>query len=242
MDRKWRRRWWKWALAGAGLIVVTFLVVSWMLFQHVPSWYRPMEVPPEQVQYVQQDLARTADALNERMVRATDSFVFEITQDQLNAWMAAREEMWPLAREWLPPRIADPFVTIDEQGIRLAVTFNSGSIQTVLSARFAVDADEESIHLQLLEVRSGSLRVPRSWLQDQLAALDLQRALGEGIGSVDNHNLNIDKIFEGISLPNEGIWRQADLPPRKYRVIGLQLKPESLAITVQPLGYDRSRR
>jgi predicted PurR-regulated permease PerM len=73
-NRKRPRIRWKRVLAGLGLAVVAFLVAAWLLFQHVPSWYRPVEVAPDQVSQVQADLMRTTDALNERMVRADQPF------------------------------------------------------------------------------------------------------------------------------------------------------------------------
>jgi hypothetical protein len=241
-DRKRRRLHWKWLLAGLGLAGITFLVVSWLLFQHVPSWYRPLEVPPDQVQHVQADLIRTTDTLNERMVRANAPFEFQISQDQVNAWLAAREEIWPLSREWLPKGLTDPFITIEPEALRVAASVQWGSVQTVISAQIAVSADEEQIHVRLVEVRGGSLPVPGDWIERQLVRF--QQAQGGRLhwpwspqaGSDDRNTIPLGDLLKGISVPNRGVWRQLDIPPRPFRVIGLKLEPGLLTVTVRPLS------
>jgi len=179
------------------------------------------------------------------MVRAYQPFEFRVTQDQLNAWIAAREEMWPLAREWLPPGIADPFVSIDEQGIRLAATVQFGSLQTVVGVRLAVTAAPDRLHLKLIEVTSGSLPVPASLVEQQLVSFyrkhGIQLEWPDRQGERKLVNLN-GLASEGIDLPNLGVWRQLDLPPREYRVIGLGFEPGVLTLTVQPLLYRYSTR
>lgn len=241
-DRKKRHawwKWWKWLVAGIALAAVTFTLVSWMLFQHVPAWYQPVQVPPERVQAVRNDLARVQDQLGERIVNANQPFEIRITQDQINAWIAAREEMWPLSREWLPPEIAEPFVVIQPEGVRLAATFDNGSIQTVLSVLLEIGADEQALHVRVADVRSGSLPVPLGWLEDLLRRAGVEQKLTASFGGQGNRKFNLKSIFEGAWLPNEGVWWE---PERPYRVIGLDLEPGSLTLTIRPLPYRHSRR
>lgn len=237
--RKWRRL--KAALLGLAVAGITFLAVSWLLFQHVPSWYQPIEVPPDQVQRVQADLMRTTDTLNERMVRAREPFQFTIGQDQVNAWLAAREDMWPLSREWLPPGVSDPFVTIDAEAVRLAGTVQYGSVQTVVSVRLTLTADAERVRVQLLDVTGGSLPVPRGWVEELLVRFQqthagrLERLAPDSSDLNQRNHIMLNDLYEGIDFSNRGLWRQLDNRPRPYRIIGLRLEPKALTVTVQPV-------
>jgi len=225
------RKWWRWILALLGLGLVTFLGVTWLLFQRVPSWYQPLEVGPGWVDSVRNDFVAAQADLNERLSLLNSPFDYKISQEQLNAWIAAREDIWPLSRQWLPPELSRPFVRLDEGEVRIAATYDTGSVQTVLSARLAAAADEESIRLKLLEVHSGSLPVPTQWLQKQVSELAKRAANGTSMELPDGRRIELDDLFKGVSLPNEGVWWQE----QPYRVIGLRLKPGVMTLTFRPL-------
>lgn len=238
---RWRsskaRRWWRWGkvtvLAGAGLLLIA-LIAGWLMFQRIPDWYHPAALPPERFQAVRDDFVRTGDYLSERMATASGPFELRITQDQLNAWLTAREEMWPLSREWLPRELSDPYIRIEPSGLRLAGTLHWAGLRTVVSARLEVQSTASHLHVRLMDLSGGALPVPEGWVQELLRKADAGRgyadrqlrhaARGESLPPLDH-------LLEGIDLPNTWIWPE---PRRIYRIDNIELRDGELVATIQP--------
>ncbi|MBI4580150.1 MAG: hypothetical protein HY718_10640 [Planctomycetes bacterium] len=235
--RRWRLRW---VLPGLLAIVLATAGGLWLAFQHVPAWYRPVEIAPDQMQAVRDDLVRVQSAFGEHLALASEPFEYRISQDQINSWLAAREDIWPLSREWLPPGVSEPFVTIDPAGIRLAAACRYGSVQTVLSARVMVRADENQVHFQVIETHSGSLPVPRGWLRDRLASVPPPAEFPWAAnGRGDGDPASVADVLEGVSVPNTGVWWE---PKRPYRVIAVRLEDGAIVLAIRPLPYRGSCR
>lgn len=234
----WRRV--RWVLLSVGLLAMVLVVTAWLMLQHIPAWYRPARIPAAQLQQVRNDLLATYDSLAGEMNAATGPFDFRLTQEQVNAWLASRAEIVPGAGRWLPPFLSDPAVVIDGDGVRLGITYSDHGLRTVVSARLRLGADAQGIHLRLEEVASGSLGLPRSWIRDALSALGPQVVpLAEQMGvDVPERALpELERLVEGITLPNEGVWQN---PRVRFRVVGLRVEPGVIVITFEPIGRQAS--
>ncbi|NLX22598.1 MAG: hypothetical protein GXY55_13165 [Phycisphaerae bacterium] len=228
-------RWGRWIGLGGGLLVLSALVTGWMLFQHIPSWYQPMAIPPDQRQAVRDDFVGTFDNLSEGLIESRRSFDCRFTQNQLNAWLAAREEMWPASRHWLPRFMKDPHVVIDNQGIRLAVKCRQRGVEMILHARLQAQMEPDGINLRLIAVSAGSLPMPRRLIEDQLASLDgSQWPAGERFSSqIGNRPVPpLSALFDGIVIPNGWIWQNGEQP---FKITGLRFGRGEVVVTFQPL-------
>lgn len=239
--RKKRLKRLKWWLATFGVVTVAGLAGLWLSFQHVPAWYRPVEIAPDRMQSVRNDLLRVRSDFSERLLLAQLPFEYKLLQDQINDWFTAREEMWPLSREWLPPWMSDPLVIIDKDGIRLAATLNHGLLRTVGSAKLEIRADEGQIRVRLIEVNSGSLPIPHKYVLQELQNLDRQGWSLEMFGKADRTGARLSGLLEGVSLPNVGTWVELGVSGksirRRFRVVGLRLEPGALVVTIRPLEF-----
>jgi len=241
MARRWRR-WLRWSLLAGSLAALGAAAVGWLMFQHIPSWYRPAAIAPGDLQAVRDDLARTFDTLSGLLIHEDGPFEYRLTQDQINAWLAAREDIWPGSREWLPPTLSEPFVSLDADGLRLAATYRQGGLQAVVSLRLTARAEREGIIVRLTQVSGGSLGIPRSWVCEHLLALD---AGAWPVGKRSRLQLAGDplpplsSLFEGIRLPHAWIWENGKQP---FRIIDLQFEPGAGVITFEPLPREPSGR
>jgi len=232
--RKRRRRWWRWGTAAGVMLLLGAALTAWLMFQHIPSWYQPMEIARADLQRVRDDFVATFDGLTLAMASADRPFDYTFTQDQINAWLAAREEMWPLSREWLGPLMSDPFVAIDRGGIRLGATYRQDGVQTVASARVELQARADGVAVRLTEVAGGSLRVPQTWIRPELAKLD--RTVWPA-GERSKHQVGpgrlpaLSELFEGAVFPNAWRWNN---PRRSFRISNLKLQDGALVVTFDP--------
>jgi len=227
-------------LAGL-LLTAGFLLTAWLLFQHVPSWYRPVVIAAGEAQRVRNDLLGTQDVLTES-VRAGQTFRYVFSQQRVNEWLAVREAVWPESRNWLPKGLSDPFIAIDEQGVRLAATYRHGGLRTVVSAQLGLVAEEGGIRVQLLDVTTGDLSLPDSWIRHKLEALD---AGGWPTGRTipyqhGNQPLPpLSGLFEGLLLPREWIMWTTGQP---FRITGLDLAEGALTVAFEPLARQPGTR
>lgn len=237
-----KRRWWRWILLAVVLMAAAFVITVWLMFQHVPSWYRPIAIAPgKEAQRVRNDLEYTQGVLTESFLRS-ETFEHVFTQDRVNRWLAAREEIWPESRKWLSKGASDPFVALEEQGIRLAATYQQGGVKTVVSAHLEIAHETDGIRVRLLDVATGELSVPDSWIRDKLAALD---ANGWPAGKTVRYQYGnqplppLSGLLEGILLPNEWIWWNGEQP---FRIIGLRLDAGALTVEFEPLDPQSATR
>jgi len=238
-DRRARwRRWLLIALVIGVLALNAVFIAGWLMFQNVPSWYEPVHIPPEQLQAVRDDLVATFDGLSHAMANAEGPFDCRCTQDQVNAWMAAREEIWPMWRAWFPGEVTDPFVAFDATGVRLAGTCQRAGVQTVVNVELEVVATDDGIAMKLRKVSGGGLPIPKGWIYDRLAKLDREvwpagKRTRYQFG--DGRLPRLSDLFEGVVFPNGWVWQN---PKRRFRVTAIKFVPGEVVVTLTPEPLD----
>ncbi|HPD29979.1 MAG TPA: hypothetical protein PLL20_08295 [Phycisphaerae bacterium] len=229
---KWVRR----ILCAAGLLILVTGVTLWLMFQHIPSWYRPPAIAPANHQRIRNDWAGSRDSLQQAMLRE-EPFEFAVTQDQINSWLAIREAIWQLSREWLPSALSEPFVRIEKDSLRLAATYRSGSIRTVLSARLEIALRADGIWVRLAGLDAGSLGVPDAWVRERLRLID-GRAWSPGKKS--RYQLggpplpSLPTLPDGAVFPATWVWKESELA-LPFEIAGLRFEPGVLVVSLRPL-------
>jgi hypothetical protein len=249
VTKLWKHRL-RWIFTLAGLGLGAFLLTAWLTFQHVPDWYRPVALAPDQVKAAQDDLIETfygesGRSFNQILAHAAGPFQYRLAQDQLNRWLAVREEVWPLSRKWLPSSLTDPVIVLEKGAVRIAATYRgAGGLQTVVSARINLSGGPDRVHVQLADVSGGSLPIPGSWLKEALAAVD-RRAWPAGRSShlqYRNEPLPpLSNLPDGIDLPNTWRWKvyDGDIP---FAITDVKVEPGAMTLTVQRLPQLPERR
>ncbi|HOW71421.1 MAG TPA: hypothetical protein PKY77_12530 [Phycisphaerae bacterium] len=236
-----RRRWAVWSKRlgiAAALLLVVVAGTGWLLFQHIPAWYRPMEISPEAAVTVRTEFANMIDGVGGGLNSAQGRFECRFTQAQLNTWVAGREAIDPMTRKWLPSGLRDPMVVIEPDGARLAVAARTGGVETVLGLKVQAHVEEKGIRVWLTDVTCGSLPVPRALIEDQLGKIDAALRSRGGRGEVEWPIPSLTGLFEGILLPNEWDWPNVR---RRFRIAEVRAEPGILILTLEPLGSHRSR-
>lgn len=240
MPKQKRAKWFKRIAIISAVMAVAGLGTAWMMFQHIPDWYRPVQVPPEYEQAVRDDVTGTYDRLNRGLNESQRLFDHRFSQDQINAWLAMRERMWPYSRKWLPAAMSNPQIMIDREGFRLAVTYHDRGIRTVLNAQFQAHADRDGITLKLVRVAAGSLPMPHSQIRQLLAKIDAGAwPAGKRVdGQLQDCPLPaLSDLFDGARFPNTWIWENGEKP---FRITQLQFEPGELVVTFEPLPLQTS--
>jgi hypothetical protein len=233
-DGKLRRL--KWGAVVVGLAVLVTGTSLWLMFQHIPSWYRPVVVVPfsDADQRVKNDWVGANNKLVGGLTNG-QAFEFAVEQDRLNAWLGARECSWQRSREWLPPALSDPFVLIERDGLRVAATYRSGGVKTVVSARLQATVEAGGVRIRLDEVAGGSLGVPESWVRERLALLDGRTW---PVGSKSPYQIGgpalppLSGLFQGVRLPDTWVWVNGQWP---FRIVGVRFEPGQLVLSLKPL-------
>jgi hypothetical protein len=222
-------------LITCSAVSVLLLITGWILFQRIPSWYRPVWLGPDDIESVQRDFSRKTEELNSRIGRAAPgAFEWTISDDQVNAWFSAREDMWPDSRNWLPPNMSDVCVRFEPDGIRLAATVSHSRIETVLSAHFAVGIDDGDLRLRLAGVSGGSLPFPAFAFRDLITELD-QRISHEDMLKYSYESTELPRLtdlFTEMRLPDEWVWWNGTRP---FRIVALKLEEGVCTATLEPI-------
>ena len=239
---------WRWIVAGLGALLIATLLTCWLLFQHRPAWYQPVQIPPDKdiQQRVRDDLEWTFQALNETLNAAQKPFQFRITQNQVNAWLAGWDLIDPRSRQMIPPQFTEPMVVFEADGVRVAATYTfgeKGNLRTIVSAKLKVEADAQGVTVRLDDISGGSLSLPRTAVREGLKSLggrlsaELARA---GVSTPRGSRPRLTDLLEGITIPNTGKWPGGG---QRFRIIGVAFEPGALVLTIERLRHqERSRR
>lgn len=222
----------RWIIGIALALLLLGTVTSWLVFQHIPRWYQPVHVGVGDVKLVQADLTATSQNFFDQ-VNGDTIFEFAITDAQLNAWLAVRDTL-PVAREWIPPAMEDPFIAFESDRVVLAATARFGSVRTVLSVVAHLAIDGHDLVVRLSDVKGGSLPVPDAVLARLLRDLDTAEGRrSSGLPSA------VD-LLTGARFPAEFEWAN---PKRRIRLHDMRIEPGAIHLRIEPLErpHERSR-
>lgn len=222
----------------AAILLVSCLGTIWLLFQHKPAWYRPLEIPREQAQAIRDDFVGTVDHVSEKMNTSGVNKVFEIklTQDQINAWLAAREQIYPALRQWTPVWLNDPYIILEQDGFRVAATAFQKGIKCVVSVNVRAHIQTDGIAIQLTHVAGGSLPMPKSVIEGVITRLERHFRTTTAF-SEDNprHEVfpTLAELFKGTTIPKQWVWKNGDQP---FLIQKIQFEPGAVTFAMQPLA------
>ncbi len=232
-------------LFASGFVAIVVLL---LLAQRKPSWYTPVHLTPDDLPRLRRDVTRQLDDISRNMVHR-EPFAVTWTQEQLTERLAAFPDLWPEARQAWPPELSDPVVKIDKDAIRIGAFVERSGWRAIVSANITTDvttdsANESRIRVQLREATVGSLSAPRwllkRWFDKQLAhsdsfALptsrdtDLHRKPHATIHATDR--LTIDRLFNGLLIPNNFTWPNGQRP---FRITRITTSASTITIHIQP--------
>lgn len=229
------------------LVLVALLVAAgilvWLLFQRVPDWYQPVVVTAADKTQVLANLTHTTEDFTQQLRNVGVPFEYRLTQDQINAWWAIREEVWPLAREWIPAGVLEPMIVLEDGAIRLAARCELGGIQTVVSARLLVDGSKDGLALRLDSVSGGRLPIPVIAVRELLGQLDGSVWPAGRVLRQQYFNEPLPPLAglpEGIVLPNSWVWQNGEFKAPMW-IKSLQVRPGEIVATVEPLPRQSRR-
>jgi hypothetical protein len=215
-----------------GILVVggvVCLVSGWLSYRHVPEWYRPVYVAPEDEQDARDELGAAFTELSRGMGRGMP-FEFVVHQDQLNRWLVGRDRIWPASKRWIPEQISDPMIVFDRGEVLIAGLWCGPGPQTVVNIRLRLEMNGGVLRSVVKGVRGGALPVPMAPIKAELARLEARWAerrepLLPDAGSIVG-------ALEGAALPREIPWSQ---PRGKFEIEALEVRPKELFVRLRPV-------
>ena len=223
---------------GVGLVALGTL---WLVFQHKPSWYRPVTVNETLLQKARRESAATVDTISRQIVQGRP-FEVVLADHMVNEWLAALPHQWPDARRAIPPEISDIALSFDAGKIRVGALCVHGGWRAIVSVGLTpgVSADGSKVSVALAEAHGGSMRVPRAVLEDILQrALEYTRSNPGGgndnpteLGSILRDVLSVEELFEGVSIENNFVWPNGERP---FRIDAITVRAGELHLRLEPL-------
>jgi len=195
-------------IVGVAVLLLAAVGV-WLTFQHIPAWYRPIQVPAVYHQRVRDDLTTTLNTLSSKMV-AGEPFDHTFTQDQLNRWLGARMAIWPGVSRWVPQWLDEPMIGFRDDRIVIAGLVERATVRTIASLHLTLTADDDGLRVTVHRAQAGSLPMPlEPWREDIATALDHAQT-----GREPTRRITADHLFGLAELPNRFVWFNGKVPFR----------------------------
>lgn len=237
-NSKWKRWLRRMALTSLASMVVV-VVVCWLAFQHIPSWYAPPQIEISDIPRIRATLPNTYQSFTDSLV-AGDVFEFTLSAETVNEWIAARSAIWPDARDWLPVEIKEPAVAFAGDSLIVAGRVERENWKAILSIHFKVAVDGDELVVQVSKVGVGSLPVPRDALIENLDDYVSQWDIGDAdfpdtvadFGRPFIRTQSVRPYFEGVRVPNLIRWSNGG---REFRFLAVRADEGVLTLRVEPL-------
>lgn len=192
-----------------------------------PLDYSPAAIDLSRLPDDKRDLINLVDRIGEALNEGR-SITVDLDQDQVNRWIAAREQIWADDRLQLPPEIREPqirFVAPD----RLVVLAQAQTqfFSPIVQIDLALQASSEAA-----AVRCAGMRIGGVWLPESLitAALDAAGA---------REKLTVEVAGLTIRTANDFVWRNGN---RRFAVSNLQVEDGRLRAVLRPLSRTAGYR
>ena len=208
------------ALATAGLILVLLCLGGAATCR--PAWYTPVAIDHARLKTDKRELVDLMDAIGTAL-NTGRPIDFELREDQVNRWLAARSEMWPEVEDAGMRSLAHPQLRLLDDGrVRLGVIATSGAWSAVLSACATGKLAEDSLVVRIESARVGVLPVPAASVLKPVS-----EKLTDSGGTVSGKT---------ISLPNDWVWPNGK--PR-FRIRRLEVSDGVARVSFEPTGRGR---
>ena len=232
--RKWIVR-----LAVAVVLLLPLVMVGvWLGIQHIPEWYRPPVISPQDYQKVRDDFEAIFNEMSRGLISSREPFKLVLSDEQVNNWMAVRGEILPEASAWVPDYLDDPMIRFEEDLITVGGTVSRGNVRSVVSLGWRVKVRPEIVTLRLEKTRSGSLPVPETAIAELLSKMAGDPATAGASLSQDGMRLAgaIRQAGTGLEIENLFRWSNGD---RLFRITSIESKDGSMRLGIQPLNQNR---
>lgn len=226
----------KWILRLLLALVVLLpcvLAGLWLAIQHIPAWYIPPAIPPQDYQQVRDGFEAVFNEISAKLM-SSEPFTLVLKDQQLNDWLAIRGQILPEAARWLPDYLADPMIRFEDDLLTVAGTATRGQVKSVVSLGWKLDVGPRTILAKLQRTRSGSLPLPEGLISKALAqvAADSSSAATTSLGGGLNLAGKIMQAGTGLEIENRFRWKNGD---RLFRVTGLQSRGGVVRFEIEPL-------
>lgn len=213
-------------LGAASLFVISLVIVT--LAKWEPGAYRPIAIPREEHQQMRNHLVAAEQAFTENLRADAGPFTYHIYQEDLNRWLAMREDIYPAADEWLPDGLSAPMIVFEDDSVTLMGRYTGGLGSALLSIQLSLGIENGAIVLRVVGLRCGLLGVPRTFVRG--LAAPIERESGD---TWPGSPAMSGDLIEGLRLNAEAWWKNGGIA---YRVRSVQVVKGRLDLNVEPLG------
>lgn len=212
--RRWGRR-----LLISSIFSVTLLACFYFALTCTPGWYAPPEIDRTRLREDKHTHLEIENSISDKLNRG-ESVTIELTEEQVNRWIAARDELWPGKVPSLDP-LEQPQVNFLEGGrIRVAGLVRQNLLSVVTSIVLRVSADGANLGVEWESLHAGALPAPNALVRRVAESLD------------DTGDVSPDEIAAGrVDIPNDFTWPNGK---RRCRVQSIETGEGVLRVTLKP--------
>jgi hypothetical protein len=207
-------------LIASGVLGVFVLILVGLLLAGTrrPSWYHPLPLDSARLHDDKAALADLQDQISAALNAGREAR-FELHEDQVNRWLAARAELWPQLAVDLGP-FAQPQIRLRDGRLTLAVSTRAGGVPVVAVLGGSVDVAEDTLAMHWDPPKLGAIPAPRGWLSAALARLKT------------SPRITLDDRAGTIRLDNDWIWPNGK---RRCRLRELKIADGVATVVLEPL-------
>jgi hypothetical protein len=218
VSSRWRR-WWKGYFAFTGLTTGLLLAALGSATCR-PDWYQPVNVDYSRLAADKRELVGLLDEIGAAL-NANRPIEVVLREEQINRWIAARDELWPGLQVELVG-LAFPQVNLLENNrIRVAATARNGPVSVILSAVGRCELTDDQVRVRIERVSSGRLPILRDPVLEPL-----RRAIAESGGP------RVSMDGDTITISNAWRWRNGE---RRFRVADFETARGMVRLRLEPL-------
>jgi hypothetical protein len=218
LPRKRHIRWRRIGLWSAPALILATGALVWGAALWRPSWYQPLRVDRARLKSDKAAFANLLGHISDEL-NAGRAVTVELTQDQVNRWIAARHELFLDEDVELLDQIPGAFVSfLDGQRVRVAGQGRWKGWDCVLSAVVRLEANADAVDARCVSLAAGTVPIPPSWAPETERAIRI-------------HDRTAQRDGLHVRAENDWVWFNGKRP---FRFRDVQTEPGVLRVTLEP--------
>jgi len=193
----------------------------------IPSWYQPQRITAQDERQLIDEFTELSRLFNNGM-QTPQPFTLELTQKQVNRFIAGRGLILPQLKDLIPNEIIDPVAAWEDDWLKFGAVVEYHGQKLLASLAVKIKTDDEFICITGTKVKVGAWPVPGKNIEKFVRERRPDRQADSNLAS----------LLQSRRIPNRFSYANSDF---YFRIGSIMCDGGKLIVTIKPFRSSKAK-